>query len=129
MLKIKEISKIRRSSMNLVCAPVLCLAMSLPLASCSSGGGGASIIAFGVEWTVPSTREDGTELLLSEVKEYRIYYGVEEGEYPDVFVVEDPSTLESQVSVLQPGKYFVVVTIVDTEDRESSYSEPLSITI
>lgn len=110
-------------------------ALMLPmLVACGSDDGGSSGVpsagnaSFAISWDVPQIREDGTPLAITDIREYRIYYGMEEGEYNDIQSVTNSTLLDTVISGLAPGTYYVVVTAIDNEGRESSFSEPVEIT-
>lgn len=83
----------------------------------------------GLTWTAPSEREDGTALSLSEIAGYRIYYGVEAGNYQNEIDINDITADQTQVADLASGTYHVVMTTIDTDGRESSYSPEVVITL
>lgn len=85
--------------------------------------------AFKVAWNAPLQREDGSSLALSEIAEYRVYYGTKKGNYNHVIVVDGNSTLEAKDSSVPAGKYYVAVTTVDSDGRESSYSKEIIVSI
>ena len=106
------------------------------LASCAGGDGGvggvggvATLNVMGVSWTAPSEREDGTPLQLSEIASYHIYYGTEPGDYPNEIYVDDPSAVQAQEEDLVSGTYYVVVTAIDWDGRESLYSPEMVINL
>ena len=114
---------------------LLALILIFPLISCSGGDGGEGgtsvppiIGALGFSWTTPDEREDGTTLLISEISEYRIYYGTTEGDYQSQVNI-DVASNTVEVPQLPAGTYYAVVTAVDTEGRESLYSPEVVITI
>jgi len=114
------------------------------LPACSGGGGaGDSGIssstttsslavpvfgALGVNWTAPLEREDVTPLSLSEIAGYHVYYGTEAGDYQNQLDVESDLTA-AQVPDLLSGTYYVVVTAIDTDGRESLYSSEVVVSI
>ena len=102
------------------------------LFACSGGGGsgGSSSASFGgLTWTAPSERENGDALSLSEIAGFRIYYGEESGIYPGTIDISDGSSVESDLDDVSSGKYFVVVTTIDTDGRESAFSEEVEVEI
>jgi hypothetical protein len=120
---------------------LLALILIFPLFSCSGGDGGDTSVSstgytpvpsvfgvLGLSWTTPDRREDGTVLLISEILEYRIYYGTTAGDYQSQFNV-DVASNTAQVPQLSAGTYYAVVTAVDTEGRESLYSPEVVINI
>ena len=110
---------------------LLALALIFSLVSCSGGDGGlaADTSALGLTWTAPSEREDSTGLSLSEIAGYRIYYGVEPGNYQSQIDVNDGSAVQAQVSGISRGAYYVVLTTIDVDGRESAYSSEVIVTI
>jgi hypothetical protein len=110
------------------------LALASSLASCSGGDGGlagesgVSLGTLGLSWTVPTEREDTTPLLISEIAGYRVYYGSVAGDYQNQVDV-DSSLNVAQVPALPSGTYYVVVTAIDTEGRESLYSPEVVINL
>ena len=115
------------------------LILIFPLYSCSGGDGGnlgdsgdtsvtLTFGALGLSWTTPDQREDGAVLLISEVSEYRIYYGTSTGDYQNQVNVDTTSNT-IQVPQLPTGTYYAVVTAVDVEGRESLYSSEVVISL
>lgn len=98
------------------------------LAACGSGtetGGQATILS----WVAPSEREDGIPIALSEIAGYRIYYGSSSGEYPHRYDIADSSAVQTKLKNLPLGNYVFVMTTLDTDGRESAYSEEVSVSI
>ena len=111
---------------------LLVLAVVLPLIACSGGDGGLdapATNALGLTWTAPSEREDSSGLSLSEIAGYRIYYGVEPQNYQSQIDVNDGSAVQAQVSGISRGTYYVVLTTIDVDGRESAYSSEVIVTI
>ena len=115
----------------------LALILIFPLISCSSGGGGGggggdAGSAVILNWVAPSEREDNSGLSLSEIAGYRIYYSAESGGYQsqNKLDVNDGSVTQAQISGLLPsGTYYIAVTTVDTEGRESLFSTEVVISL
>ena len=105
----------------------LVLILSLALPACSGGDGGIGGSSIGLSWVAPSEREDGSSLSLSEITGYRLYYGVESGVYRNKMDVKDGSAVYAKVLGVPSGTYYVAVTAIDTEGRESSYSSEIII--
>lgn len=109
--------------------------MALLLVACSGGEGDSSppaVITFGdlnVSWTAPSEREDNTALSLSEIAGFQVYYGSEVGGYQNQIDINDSSSAQAQVLSIPKGTYYVVVTVIDTDGRESSYSSEVIVTV
>lgn len=104
---------------------LLALSLVFPLVGCSGGDGGSSSSSPSLSWAAPSEREDGAALNLSEIGGYRIYYGTEAGVYSDSIDVNDPTATDFTVQgILPAGDYFVVMTTIDYNGRESLWSAP-----
>ncbi len=73
-----------------------------------------------ITWTNPTEREDGTLLPVSEIGGYKIYYGAEPGDYQNEIVIEGPRT--AHTVDFPAGDTYVVMTVIDTDGRESQYS-------
>jgi hypothetical protein len=111
---------------------------SLLLVLCASCGSGTTdspdssdiALSFGVlEWVFPSQREDGSSLLLSDISSFRVYYGNQTEDYlGDVQVDYPNSSLELLKTNFTSGTYYFVVTTVDTDGRESLYSDEVVLT-
>ena len=104
---------------------------TLMTASCSGGNGepvGYETSLLPLEWTVPSEREDATALSIVEIQGYRIFYSKTKGSYPytDSILVNDGSAHQFTIpaQTIPSGKYFIVMTAIDTDGRESYYSDP-----
>ena len=120
---------------------LLTLVLIFSLVACSGGDGGngypggsnsnpsGSNAALSLTWVAPSERADNTGISLSEIAGYRIYYGIETGNYQNQFVVNDGSADHAQIVGVPSGAYYLVMTTIDTEGRESSYSSELVITL
>ncbi len=82
-----------------------------------------------MSWKAPLKREDNSNLDLIEIAEYRVYYGDKSRSYGNVIVVEGNSTFEVKDSSVPKGTYYVAVTAVDSDGRESGYSQELIVTL
>lgn len=123
---------------------LLTLVLIFSLVACSGGAGGdggtgnlngsfsnpsGSNTALKLTWVAPSEREDNTGLSLSEIAGYRIYYGTEKGNYQNQFEVNDGSAQQTQIAGVPSGAYYLVMTTIDVDGRESSYSQEVVVTI
>ena len=71
------------------------------------------------QFTPPTEREDNTPLTAAEIGAYRLYIdGVETQQIPPT---ENTFTIE-----LSPGTYDINLTTVDTDGRESVFSETIT---
>ena len=115
-------------------SPLLALTLVLSLVACSGGddGGTPSGASFGdlnLSWIAPDQREDGTVFVPSlELSEYRVYYGSEPGDYQNQIDIVDGFT-DAQVVSIPTGIYYVVVTAVDKQGRESLYSAEVEVAV
>jgi hypothetical protein len=108
------------SNMNLkLILVLLAFLVSLMLNGCSGGGGTNADLS----WVAPTERVDGSVLVLSDIAGYRIYYGLEPGVYHNQIDVNDHTATQVQLSGLLSGEYFIVMTTIDTNGRESSFSQ------
>ncbi|RKZ69838.1 MAG: hypothetical protein DRQ44_02425 [Gammaproteobacteria bacterium] len=112
---------------------LLALILVLPLVACSggdagvSGSGDAVVGSSGsakLSWTAPSAREDNSELVLSDIAGFRIYYGSKSRDYSNTIDIDDHTATQAVLAGLPSGTYFVAVTTVDVDGRESSWSTP-----
>jgi len=86
----------------------------------------ASVISF----TVPTQRMDSTPLLYKDIAHYNVYCGDKTGNYVRKDTVASPATKITILTVdwsklksaINPGKNYCVLTTVDTNGRESVYS-------
>ena len=111
---------------------LLALILIFPLMSCSGGDGGdlgSDLASPKLSWAAPSEREDNSGLSLSEIAGYRIYYGTESGNYQSQIDVNDGSAVDAQISGLPSGKYYIALTTVDVDGRESAYSSEVIVTV
>ncbi len=126
----------------------LALTLVLSLSSCSveepvedgaSGSNVSSLNSTGssatrsydtkLSWGVSTTREDGSALAVNEVAGYRVYYGVDSGNYTDTIEVEGALVQGLDVKDIPAGEYYFTLTVLDAEGRESDYSNELSISL
>jgi hypothetical protein len=111
---------------------LLILTVIFALPACSVGGGDSSSSEpenlLGVDWVAPSEREDVSPISLSEIAGYRVYYGTQTGVYPNQVDI-DGSETTAKIPDLPQGTYYVVVTTVDTDGRESVNSSEVVVTI
>jgi hypothetical protein len=80
-----------------------------------------------LRWEPPTTREDGSRLYQSDIKEYRIYYRLR---HQTVFqAIAHPVSDGSAFTLdrFQPGAYEFSVTAVDSEGRESRRSDGVAV--
>jgi hypothetical protein len=86
----------------------------------------ATLGAFSLNWTAPTTRADRTPLSLADIDGYRIYFGKSPGKYSDVVDVADGTAQSANVTDLPVGTYYLVMTTYDNTGLESIYSGEIS---
>jgi methyl coenzyme M reductase alpha subunit len=77
---------------------------------------------FSLIWTAPVTRADGTPLSLADIDGFRILYGTESGNYPNIVDINDGTAQSATVNNITTGTYYAVMTTYDTSGLESGYS-------
>jgi fibronectin type 3 domain-containing protein len=113
------------------CVKIFSIQLLVILATSCGSGSSTSVDTIPVVgpgsliWIAPTQREDGSSLPLSEIIGFRVYYGTETGNYGRQIVVEFPNTSLNlpSLNVVQGTTYYMVVTTIDTEGRESPYSD------
>jgi hypothetical protein len=80
-----------------------------------------------LSWTPPTTNTDGSPL--TNLAGYKIYWGTQQGTYPNSATLNNPGLATYVVEGLAPGTYFFVATAVNTLGAESSFSGVASKTI
>ncbi len=125
---------------------LLALVLVSSLAACSDGGaggpgnGGGGLSDAGnstgpkgkvmsVTWSAPSARANGDPLSLSEIAGYQVYYGTKAGNYPNQIDVNNPTAESIEIAGLTSGTYYLVLTTIDSDGRESSYSPEIVVTM
>jgi hypothetical protein len=79
--------------------------------------------SFTLTWAPPTENEDGTPL--NDLSGYRVYYGTASGHYSEEVAVP-PGVTSYLIDNLAPGRYFLVMTSVNSHDMESRYTPELS---
>ncbi len=111
----------------------------ITLAACSDGGSDGSgdsgdnvepgTFTRDISWVAPSLREDNsTPIALSEIDGYRVYYGTAAGDYQLQIDIDDSSITGYTLNLYSGVTWYVVMTTVDTDGRESLYSDEIIIT-
>lgn len=77
-----------------------------------------------VEWDIPTTRENGEELLLSEIGGYELLYQKQGETLEPAIVITDQTQYSFELTGLPAGRYEVRVAAFDTDGLYSDYSEP-----
>ena len=80
-------------------------------------------------WTAPVSREDNTPLdPNTEIGEYRIYWGAVSGDYMNQIDVAGNTLYTDLDFNVLPLPLYLVMTAVDNDGRESTYSEEINFT-
>jgi len=82
-----------------------------------------------LSWIAPAAREDNSALSLAAIAGYKIYYGTTQGQYPNSTIINDGSATGHTFNNFSSATYYFVVTTIDTDGRESQYSQEISISI
>ena len=80
----------------------------------------AGVFSVTLSWIPPTENIDGS--YLSDLAGYKIYYGVSEGNYPNVIIIDNPGIATYVVENLTPATYFFVATAVSSNGLESEFS-------
>jgi len=80
-----------------------------------------------LSWLPPTQNTDGSPL--TNLAGYKIYWGTQQGTYPNSTTLNNPGLATYVVEGLAPGTYFFVATAINTVGAESSFSGVASKTI
>ena len=115
---------------------LLTLIIAIQLAACSSeenlsDAGTNTASSTLLTWVAPTAREDDTPLSMSEIAGYRIYYGQTQGDYLHQLEINDAydNDIVSSELNLAAGNYYVVITAIDMDGRESAFSEEVLLSL
>ncbi len=92
----------------------------------TGGNTGGGIYSIQVTWDQPTTYSDDAPLNTSDIASYRIYYGTASGNYSNVVNTTDPAVTTWDITNLAAGTYYITVTVVLNDGRESGYSNEIS---
>jgi hypothetical protein len=73
-------------------------------------------------WDIPSSREDDSVLLPTEIKHYVIYYGTDENSLDSMIIVDGLTT----IITLDPGVWYFAISTVDSDGLEGRKSNTIS---
>lgn len=77
-----------------------------------------------VEWDIPSTRENGEALDLSEIGGYELIYRKMDEALKPAIVITDQTRDSYEITDLPAGRYEVRIAAFDTDGLYSDFSEP-----
>jgi hypothetical protein len=104
--------------------------------SVSDGSASASLPSFSVtvvtvgdrvvtlSWTPPTENNDGSQLV--DLSGYRIYYGLQEGEYLKEVSINNAGIATYTIDGLLPNTYYFVATSINSQGVESAYSNAVA---
>lgn len=84
-----------------------------------------------LSWTIPTTRENGNALTLTELSGYQIYYypeGSAQGA-GEIVNVSGGSTNSTQVTINGAGTYYFAIAAVDQVGLQSNLSNYVAVTL
>lgn len=99
--------------------------------SSSSSGGGTSSVTGGstgtltLKWVAPTARADGTNISLSEISGFRIYYGSSATDTPNFVNINNGSATQYTIS-LPVGSYYFRISAVDSSGYEGLKSNAIA---
>jgi hypothetical protein len=82
-----------------------------------------------LRWEAPATREDGSRLYISDIKEYRIYYRLRHQETFKAIPLPVDKGTAFTLTRFKPGAYEFSVTAVDDQGRESRRSDGVAVNL
>ncbi|WP_150912262.1 fibronectin type III domain-containing protein [Marinobacter halotolerans] len=80
-----------------------------------------------LRWEAPATREDGSRLYSSDIKEYRIYYRLRHHDTFKAIPLPVEKGTAFTLTRFKPGAYEFSVTAVDDQGRESRRSDGVAV--
>lgn len=92
--------------------------------TCSDTGN--SPLTVSLSWQAPTMyADDATPLNFSDIAQYRVYFGTVTRNYEYSVNINDPTTTSCTIPVDTTGSYFIAMTVVLKDGRESNYSNEL----
>ena len=82
-----------------------------------------------VSWDIPTQRENGADLQLSELDGYHIIYQREGSSSPASVYIDSPTQSSEIIHDLEPGDYEFKITAIDTNGLVSEYSQIVATTL
>lgn len=87
--------------------------------------------AIDIGWNIPTSKNNGDPLSLSEIGGYKVYVSTVSNYIPSIPYanLSDSTTASYTISNLPSDTYYIYVTTYDVNGDESPYSEPVKKTI
>jgi hypothetical protein len=82
-----------------------------------------------LNWDMPKQREDGSELNVNEIDEYRIYAGTNANDLSIFSTVDDPNLLSLSLGSFTEGTYYFSISTVTVDGLEGYRSSLLSVSL
>ncbi len=102
------------------------IAFSIVVTDDTSAGTGSVVL----NWSAPSTREDGTPISDINIAGYSLYYGPSESNYPDSIYIAGGNQTSARLDNRQPGEtLYLVLTAWDSNGLESGHSNMAVVTV
>jgi len=73
-----------------------------------------------LSWTAPTENMDGSAL--TDLAGYKLYYGMQEGQYTEQIQIDNPGIVTYVVENLSPNTYYFVATALNSSGVESPFS-------
>tara|TARA_R110001599_G_scaffold58083_2_gene159995 strand:- start:624 stop:2924 length:2301 start_codon:yes stop_codon:yes gene_type:complete len=81
-----------------------------------------------LSWSIPDAREDGSELLLSDIQGYHIVYGTDAYNLDQSINIEDGASVMTTID-LMPNTYYFKIATVEVTSVQSDFSETIEVTL
>lgn len=88
-----------------------------------------SLLSATITWDVPTERENGAELVLSDIGGYEVAYRATNSEVFETVLIANPTQASVELSDLAPGEYEFIIAAYDSEGLYSDFSDPTIVTL
>lgn len=78
-----------------------------------------------IEWDIPTIRQNGDELLLSEIGGYEVKYRNTNHDTYETVIIKEQTIDKYIIENIEPGEYEVLIATFDTDGQYSDFSEPV----
>lgn len=82
-----------------------------------------------ISWDIPEERENGADLLLSEIGGYEIIYRKTDTQVYESIVIEMQTQTEYELTNLDAGEYEFLIAAFDADGLYSDFSDPTLTTL